>query len=134
MKKIFTIILVAAGTIGSASAQSNYQKSMAYNGNKKMKNVYRQPAIVVKPNNINYNDASFYYKEKEAKMAHVNHKFDQKIVFIKNDRHLNGRQKAKQIQLLQNQRKSELSKVDWQYAKSSHTITGKTSGHDAHKW
>jgi len=38
MKKIFTMILVAAGTISFASAQSYNQKVIAYNDNKKMSN------------------------------------------------------------------------------------------------
>ncbi len=134
MKKIFTIILVAAGTIGSASAQSNYQKSIAYNGNKKMSNDYGHPAIVVKTNSINYNDAVFAYKEKQAKIEKINHEYDQKIAFVKNNRHLNRRQKAKQIQILQNQRKNEISKAEFQYAKSNHNAKDKTSGHDSHKW
>ncbi len=38
MKKIFTIILFAAGTIGAASAQSNIQKNIAYNDHNKVDN------------------------------------------------------------------------------------------------
>ncbi len=134
MKKIFTIMLVAAGSVGSASAQSNYQKSVAYNGNKKTINVYRQPTIVVKTNNIHNNDGNFFYKEKETKLANINHAFDRKIFFVKNNRHLNGRQKAKQIQVLQNQRKNEISMVEFQYAKSNHNTKRKTPGFDSHKW
>ena len=133
MKKIFTIILAAAGTISAASAQSNQQKSIAYNDHKVISNDYGQQGSYGKTNSVNYNDAYFSYKEKEAKLANINRSFDQKIVFIKNDHHLNGRQKAKQIQFLQNQRKNEISKVEFQYAKGNQYSTSKKGGQDNHK-
>lgn len=134
MKKIFTIILAAAGTVSAASAQSFNQKSIAYNSNKKMSNVYDQPATFGKTKSIAYNDAYFSYKAKEAKLASINHEYDQKIAFVKYDHHLNGWQKTKQIQLLQNQRKNEINKVEFQYAKSNRKSSIKTSGHNTHKW
>lgn len=134
MKKIFTIILVAAGTISFASAQSNNRKSIAYNDNKKMSNDYDHHATFGKTNTSAYNDAYFSFKEKEAKLEKINREFDRKIAFVKNDRHLKGRKKAKQIQLLQSQRKNEISKVEFQYAKSNQKANTKTSGHDSHKW
>lgn len=134
MKKITTIILAAAGTIGSASAQSNFQKSIAYNDSKKMSNGYDQHANFGKTNTVIYKDAYFSYKEKVATLAKINRGFDQKIVFVKQDRHLNGWQKSNQIQLLQNQRKNEIKKVEFQYAKSNQYAMSKTSGHDSHKW
>ena len=133
MKKIFTIILAAAGTIGSTSAQSINQKSIAYNNNKKMSNVYDQPATFGKTKSVAYNDAYFSYKAKESKLAFINHGYDQKIALVKSNRHLSGKQKAKQIQLLQNQRKNEINKVELQYAKSNQKGSIKTSGHDVHK-
>ncbi|HUZ61677.1 MAG TPA: hypothetical protein VMU83_23065 [Hanamia sp.] len=134
MKKIITIILAAAGTIGSASAQSNFQKSIAYNDSKKMTNDYDQHANFGKTNTVIYKDAYFSYKEKVATLAKINREFDQKIVFVKQTRHLNGWQKTNQIQLLQNQRKNEIKKVEFQYAKSNQYAMSKTSGHDSHKW
>ena len=132
MKKIFTIILVAAGTISFASAQSH--KSIAYNDNKKMSSAYDQHSSSGKSNNVAYNDAYFSYKETEAKMEKINREFDQKIAFVKNRWHLTGREKAKQIRLLQNQRKNEISQVEFQYAKSNHKTGWKHSGHDSHQW
>jgi hypothetical protein len=131
MKKIFTIIVVAASTISFASAQSH--KSIAYNDNKKLNN-YNQHANFGNTSKVAYKDSYFSYKEKEAKLAKINHEFDQKIAFIKNDRHLKGRKKMKQIQLLQNQRKDEISRVEFQYAASNHKPDSKTFGHDSHKW
>lgn len=128
MKKIFTIILAAAGTISAASAQSNHQKSIAYNDHKVISNDYGHQGSYGKTNSVNYNDVYFSRKEKEAKLASINHEFDQKIAFVKSNRHLSGRQKAKQIQLLENQRKNELKKVAYQYAPT------KKGGHETHKW
>ena len=130
----YTIILAAAGTIGSASAQSGYQKTIAYNGNKKISKDYGRPAIVIKTTNINYHDAYFLYKEKQEKIENINHEFDQKIAFVKHDRHLNKRQKERQIEVLQNQRKNEISKVEFQFAQNDHKANSKSFGHDEHKW
>lgn len=134
MKKIFTIILAAAGTISSASAQSINQKSIAYNDHSKMSNQYDQHATFGKTNNIAYKDGYFSYKEKEVALAKINREFDQKIAFVIHDRHLNGRGKSRQIQMLQNQRKNEISKVEFQYAKSNQYAISKKGGHDTHKW
>lgn len=131
MKKIFTIIVVAALSINFASAQSH--KSITYNDNKKINN-YNQHAIFGNTSNVAYKDSYFSYKEKEAKLAKINYEFDQKIAFVKNDRHLRSRKKVKQIQLLQNQRKDEISKVEFQYAVSNHKADIKTFSHDSHKW
>jgi hypothetical protein len=132
MKKVFTIILAAAGTISFASAQSH--KSIAYNDNKQMSDAYDQHASFGKSNSIAYNDAYFSYKEKQAKLDKINREFDQKIAFVKYDRHLRNREKSKQIKLLENQRKNEISKVEFQFAKSNHKAGNKTFGHDSHKW
>ena len=134
MKKIFTIILAAAGTISAASAQSNQQKSIAYNDHKVFSNDYRQQGSYGKANRVNYNDAYFSYKEKAIKLEMINHAYDQKIAFVKMERHLNGWQKTKQIQLLQNQRKNEISKVEFQYAKSNQYAISKKGGHETHNW
>lgn len=134
MKKIFTIILAAAGTIGSASAQSIKQKSIAYNDHSKMSNQYDQHATFDKPNNIAYKDVYFSYKEKEVAMAKINREFDQKIAFVKHDRHLNGWEKSRQIQMLQNQRKNEIGKVEFQFTKSNQYAKSKKGGHDTYKW
>jgi hypothetical protein len=131
MKKIFTIMLVAAATISCAFAQSN--KSIAFNDNKKMIG-YDQHAAFGKISNVAYKDANFSYRQKKAKLEKINREFDQKIVFVKNDRHLKGRKKVEKIQLLQNQRKNEISKVEFQYAASNHKADSKTFGHDSHKW
>ena len=128
MKKIFTIVLAAAGTISAASAQSNHQKNIAYNDHKIISNDYGQPGSYGKTNDVNYNDAYFSYKEKRAKLANINHVFDQKIASIESNRHLSRKQKKMQIQLLQNQRKNELSKVAYQYSNNN------KGGHENQKW
>ncbi len=130
MKKFYTIILVASGTIGSASAQSFNHKSVAYNDHKKIDD-HARPMIFVKSYDINYNDAYFLYKEKQEKIEKINHEFDQKINFVIHDRHLNKREKARQIDWLQDQRKREINKLEFQFAQNDHH---KSFGHDGHKW
>ena len=134
MKKIFTIILAAAGTISFASAQSIDHKSMAYNDHQKISNDHARPSIDVKSYNINYNDAYYPNKEKEARIENINREFDQKIAFVKHDRRLTKREKNRQIQMLQNQRKNEISSVEFQYAKNDHRSDNRNFGHDEHKW
>ena len=132
MKKIFTIILAAAGTIGAASAQSINQKSIAYNDHSKMSNERGFTSNHATTSMVNYNEANFS-KAKAAKMGMSNHEYDQKIASLNNNRHLRSRQKTKQIQWLQNHRKNEISKVRFQGAKGSHIATRKTAGHQSHK-
>ena len=134
MKKIFTIILAAAGTIGAASAQSFDHKSVAYNDHQKINNDHARPSFIVKRNDVNYNDAYFSYKEKQEKIERINHDYDQKIASVKYDRRLSRKAKARQIDWLQSQRKNELSKVDFQYAKSGHKTANKSFGRNEHKW
>jgi hypothetical protein len=128
MKKIFTIMLVAAGTIGVASAQSD--KGIAFNGGKKMSNY--QHAGFGKGNMVSHNDA-FLFKQKEAKIGQINREFGQKIFLIKNDRHLRSGQKVRQIRMLQNQRKNEISKIEFQYAQNQ-KAGKKMYGNDSHNW
>lgn len=80
-----------------------------------------------KTNGGNYNDAYFSYKVKEAKLEMINHEYDQKIAFVNHDRHLNGWQKSKQIQMLQNQRKNKISKVAFSMLKEINMLPAKKS-------
>ncbi len=121
-------------TISFASAQSHSQKDIAWNDNKKVSGDYDHHSGYDKNNTGSYNDNYFSYKEKQAKVERINREFDQKIAAVKNSRRLRDREKAKQIQLLQNQRKNEISKVEYQYAKNNHKADRKTPGHDSHKW
>ena len=134
MKKIFTIILVAAGTIGAASAQSKHQKSVAYNDHSKNNYGYNDHAGYGKSNTAGYNDSYNSYKEKQQQPERINREYDQKMAFVKNDRHLTWRQKAKQIDWLRDQRKNGISKVEYRYAKNDHYGNRRTAGHDEHKW
>ena len=132
MKKIFTIILAAAGTIGAASAQSINQKSIPYKEHSKMSNERSLKSHHTATNTLKYKNENFS-KEKAAKSETFNHKNDQKIAFEKNNQHGNGRQKTKQIQMLQNQRKNEMNKVKIKHAKSSHHTASKSVYHQSHK-
>lgn len=131
MKKIFTLMLLVAGTAGIANAQFKNQKDMVYNDNKKVNDH-------VDPNsgygNSSYND-SYYFslREKEAKLKKIDAIYDQKIAAVKYNRRLNGRQKAKQIQMLEDQKRSEIWQVEQQFAKNN-KAWDKAKGHDGKKW
>lgn len=120
MKKIFTIILAAAGTFSFASAQSFNGKNVVFNGHKKVVADHDQRNSYGDTNSVNYNDAKFTYRQKQAKIAAINGQFDQQIAFVKNNRRLNNREKNKQIQVLQNERNNEIKKLDFQYAATDH--------------
>lgn len=134
MKKIFTIILAAAGTLSFASAQPVNGKNVTYNDHKKMIKDYNQQSIYGKTNNVNYNDAKYVYQQKQDKMAAINREFDQKIVFVEYNYSLSNREKSKQIQLLQNQRNNELKKTDFQYAIAGHQVNDRNGKYDRNKW
>lgn len=132
MKKIFTIILAAAGTISAASAQSINQKKIAYNEHSKTSHA---KGVISNHNTttmVNYSHANFS-KAKAAKLKMINHRNDHEMASIKNKKHLSDRHKTKQIQMLQNQRKNEISKVELKHEKSSHFATSKTTSHHSHK-
>ena len=132
MKKIFTIILAAAGTIGAASAQSINQKSIAYKEHSKISNERSLKSHHTTTTPLNYKSENFS-KEKATKLETFNHKNDQKMASVKYNRHLSSRQKTKQIRMLQNQRKNEMNKVKIKHAKSSHQTASKSVYHQSHK-
>jgi len=132
MKKIFTMLLVAAGTISFASAQSYGQKAGTWNDDKKITNDRDEHHAFDKGNSVGYNDSYFSYKEKQEKLERINREFDQKIADVKHSRYLRGWEKQKQIQWLQMQRQNELDKLQHDFAKSNQKAKGKTYGHDSH--
>lgn len=126
MKKIFTMILFAAGTISFASAQSHEEKNTAWNDNKKVS--YDKHSGFNKGNEIAYHKNYFSSREKQAKLQMINREFDHKIASVKYDRRLSGREKAREIQWLQSQRMDAIRKVQFQDAKI------KSFSHDSHEW
>ncbi|MEO7119474.1 MAG: hypothetical protein ABIY62_00170 [Ginsengibacter sp.] len=120
MKKIFTMILVAAGTISFASAQSN--NSIAFNGHKSM-NDHNRNASFAKTNSAAHHDAYFSYKEKDVKAQKTSHEFHQK-----------SWGKTKQFSLMQDHKRTEMSRMKLQHAVSHHQADSKMYGHDSHKW
>ncbi len=134
MKKIFTIILVVAGTISFASAQSNNQRNIARNDNKKINTDYKQHSSFEKINSVAYNDNYFSYKEKTQKLKMINREYDKKIVSVKYNHHLSGREKSNLIQWLQMQRKNEISGLEYQYVKSNQRANSQASFHASKKW
>jgi hypothetical protein len=134
MKKIFTIMLVAAGSISFASAQSFKEKNGHQDDHKTANNVVMQNNRLTKTNDVNYNDARFAYQQKQEKISSINREFDQKIAMVNNSRRLNRRQKTKQIQLLQDQRDQALRSLDVQFAAADHRSNSNNSKYDSHKW
>lgn len=134
MKKIFTMILFAAGTISFASAQSRNQKDVAWNNNKKVNNVYDQHSGYNKSNHASYSNNYFSYKQMQEQIARINREYDERIVLVKTNRFLKNRQKNRQIEVLQSQRKNDISKLQFQYEKSNHQANRKTPGRDSYKW
>ncbi|MDN3657886.1 hypothetical protein QWZ08_19695 [Ferruginibacter paludis] len=137
MKKIFTLVLSAAGTISIAAAQSRDQRNNPYSSSK-----YETKAVVTDYNHQRgfdknksdaYNVPSFYFKEKEQQIEKINRTFDWKIDAVKMNRHLRGFEKNKQIRMLQNQRKEAIAQVQYRYETSNHHNVGFEKKHD-HKW
>jgi len=130
MKKIFTMILFAAGTISFASAQSYNKKDNAYN-DKKISNDRDDHVAFDKDKSAGYNDNYFSLREKQAKLERIDREYDQKIAAVRFSRRLSGREKAKQIQWLQMQKQDEIRKVEFEFAKSNRK--NKSYGHDS-RW
>ena len=129
MKKIITLILMTAGTISFATAQS--KKDMGWNDNKQNGQHSNQS---VGYGNNSYNDSYFSAaREKEFKLKKIDAAYDQKIAAVKYNRRMNNREKARQIQMLEKQKKAEIFQVEQQFAKSSHDYS-KGRGRDNKKW
>ena len=137
MKKIFTLVLLAAGTISIATAQSKNQKNnpIAYkqHDTKSMGNDYNQPQGFDKNKTVAYSKSYFSLKEKEAQIQKINREFDQKIAAVKMNRHLRNQEKTKQIKMLEHQRKTEIAQIQSRYEKSNQHNIG-FQKNDEHKW
>jgi len=133
MKKIFTIILAAAGTIGAASAQSKHDQNVAYNDRARPASGYDDHGSYGKSKTANYNDRYGSYNENQQQVERINREYDQKIAFVKNNRRLNRREKERQIGWLQEQRNEELRQVEYQWENYDHKADSRSFGHDEHK-
>ncbi|MGC4099798.1 hypothetical protein [Ferruginibacter sp.] len=129
MKKIFTMLVFAAGTVSFAAAQSHNDKNIAYNNDKMISNDHDEHYAFDKA--VGFNDNYFSLKEKQAKIEKINKEYDKKIAAVKSNRRLSGREKTKQIQFLQMQKQKEIDQVEFEYAKSQKGKS-RSNGHDAH--
>lgn len=131
MKKIFTILL-AAGTVTFASAQSKESWGHDQRGNSRDV-VYGQSNSNVYRNNTNdYNSYSFDLRNRDEQIQKINWEFDQKIKSVKRDRHLRFYEKSGQIQMLERQREEQIREVQMHFS-------GTRDKHDdnrfnTHKW
>jgi len=130
MKKIFTMLLAAAGTISFATAQSHNGKDIAWNDNKKISNDRDDHNAFDNNKNVGYNDSYFSYKEKMARLEKIDREFDKKMTAVKYNRRLSSREKTKQLQLLQMQKQKEINQVEYEYAKSNQK--SKNNGRNSH--
>lgn len=126
MKKMFTLILLATGTIQFATAQFKNQPVFAYNDKKHAGIDDRSSATFDKHGN----DAYFSFKEKQEKLQRIDREFDQKIDFVKHNWRLNRREKSRQTDMLQMQRKNEINRVEYEFEKSNHNNYSNPRGRD----
>ena len=122
MKKIFTVLL-AAGTFAVSSAQPG-QKNGSYNDSKNAKQSTGVDYAYQSPGNNNnksvaYENSSFSFREKEMQLQRINREYDQKIAYVKKNRRMNSWEKSKQIKTLENQRRHEISQVQYRYKKNN---------------
>ncbi|CAN5731659.1 hypothetical protein BH11BAC3_BH11BAC3_37170 [soil metagenome] len=123
MKKIITLILIAAGSISFATAQS--AKSNQYQNNARDEKQIGQ--------NNTYYASSFSFKEKEAQILSINRAYDYKIAKVKKSRFLKSKEKTKQIKLLEKQRKGEIAQVQYRYEKAKHVVVVNNQ-HNTKRW
>jgi hypothetical protein len=122
MKKIFTLLL-AAGSITLVSAQPtakrNNAETMAYHTS--------QQSTFEKNSSYGYDEATFSFREKEAQIRNINRAFDRRIAEVRNSRYLRGREKAKQIRMLETQRNMEIRQVQARYERSNDRHAGRNN-------
>jgi hypothetical protein len=137
MKKISTLVLLAAGTISIAAAQSTAKKGSAYNRNQQPTNAigndYHQQQGFDKNKTVAYNTSYFSFKEKEAQIQQINRAFDKKINAVKMNRRLRSQEKNKMIRSLENQRRDEIAQVQYRYEKNNQHNVGFKKDKN-HKW
>src|SRR5947208_1488489 len=99
MKKLFTF-LIAAGSVTFASAQSsgNWHDERGSGHNTVI--TQHSDANTYK-NNTSYGFSSFGARERDEQIQQINRDFDRKIFMVKRDRSLWGREKSRQIQMLE---------------------------------
>lgn len=134
MKKIITILL-AAGTFAVSSAQPG-QKNGSYNDSKNSKQPTGVDYAYQSPGNNNnksvgYENSSFSFREKEMQLQRINREYDQQIAYIRKNRRMNAWEKSKQIKTLENQRRYEISKVQYRYEKNNRKDFDRNN---SHKW
>jgi len=116
MKKIFTILL-AAGSVTFASAQSSHNNS--WNGDEKGNSrdviLGQSNSSVYRNNTMVYNDRSFGNQDRDWQIQRINREFDQRIAEVKYDRHLRQYEKNRQIKMLERQRDEQIREVQMRF-------------------
>ncbi len=131
MKKIFTLLILTAGTLSFAAAQSYDKNDAGFKDGKKAGYDRNDNNAFDKNKSVAYKDSYFFYKQR---MEQVNREFDQKIADVRYNRRLNGREKERQIKFLQMQRQKELDKLQHEFDKNNQQYKDKDKDrkHDGH--
>jgi hypothetical protein len=116
MKKIFTILL-AAGSVTFASAQSSHNNSWNGDGKGNSRDVIlgQSNSSVYRNNTMVYNDRSFGNQDRDWQIQRINREFDQRIAEVKYDRHLRQYEKNRQIKMLERQRDEQIREVQMRF-------------------
>ena len=125
MKKIFTLLAVAAASISFASAQSRDYKSDRHDSRDYG---YSQ-------GNSTANNSGYFFTERErdAQISKINRDFDLRIAMIQRDRRLRTKQKTSQIKLLEKQRAQEIRLVQQRWSENLKKHNG-YSKNNGRKW
>ena len=113
MKKIFTLVLIAAGTIGIANAQSKFDRNDGYNNSTAFDRNHDK-------NDFDRYDDYISLREKDAMILNINREYNHKIAEVKWNRYLNNREKKKMIKALEMERRERIVKVEQRYERSKH--------------
>ena len=127
MKKIFTLVLIAAGTIGIAHAQPKFEKQDKYNNSTAFDRGHDK-------NDFDHRDNYFSLREKEAMILNINREFDHRIAEVKWNRYLNNREKKRLIKQLEMDRRDQIVKVEQRYERSKHNDVVFDRDHDHKRW
>lgn len=114
MKKLFTILL-AAGTVTFASAQSSHSGNMG-DGRESSRDVVlgQSNSNVYRGNSVDYT-SSFSIRERDQQIQRINREFDQKIAAVKRDRHMRSNERSREIRILERQRDEQIRQVQQRY-------------------
>ena len=122
MKNIFTLVL-AAGTFFTASAQQGKKMNHSFDEQNREKNQYNSnhahEGIAGGKGSAAYGNYPYPFKERAAELRHINREFDQKAAFVSSNRQLRYGEKARQLRILENQRRMAIRNAQAGFEKNT---------------